>query len=139
MTQETVWVAIATYAPDDDVPPLCAVAITFQEAAEQIDNVIHEHCKGTGVDEEQWIAHDPVERPVLPSSAPSGRATGAKAWEAAGIPVADIDLWFENKIEEIRDCAKDLAHEEADRMTAEDFREDFLFDGDDDDDGEDDE
>jgi len=88
-TNQTVWVCIATYAPEDDIPPLCAVAFTHQEAAEQIDNVIHKHCKGSGVDPDMWIAHDPIERPVLPVVPPFNI-------DKAAPKVIVQELWEEN-------------------------------------------
>jgi hypothetical protein len=57
------------------------------------------------------------DRPAPPS--------GPEAWRAAGIPDADIEEWFRAKIEEIGECAKDLAHEQASSMTAADFRDEM--------------
>lgn len=54
--------------------------------------------------------------------------TGVEAWKAAGISEGDIELWFDNMIEQIKECAKDYANEEADGMTPDDFREDMALD-----------
>lgn len=121
-TNQTVWVCIATYAPEDDVPPLCAVAFTAQEAAEQIDNVIHKHCGDVDGERnhDDWIVHDPIERPVLPVDA---TPRGVDAWRAAGIPEKQIDEWFDDMIDLID--PKDEVRKVAATMTAADFREDY--------------
>lgn len=59
-TIDPVWVAIATYAPEDDVDVLCVVAITYQAAVEQLENAIAEQ-----PEPDNWIAKHPVERKVL--------------------------------------------------------------------------
>jgi hypothetical protein len=57
---EWVWVAIATYAPEDDVDPICVVAITSQAATEQLENLIAEQDEP-----DMWIAMIPAEHKVL--------------------------------------------------------------------------
>jgi hypothetical protein len=62
---KTVWVCIAQYAPEDDIEPIAVAAISAQAAEEQCYNAVHEHCKGTGVDEDEWIVGTPKELKVL--------------------------------------------------------------------------
>jgi hypothetical protein len=124
-TNQTVWVCIATYEARSGVEPICAVAFTAQEAEEQIANVIHERCNGDEEYMKYWVSHPPIERPVLPVSPDMPK--GVEAWKAAGIPEADIERWFDIRIEDLYETfdAKDAAHQEAEGMTVEDFLGDW--------------
>jgi hypothetical protein len=127
-TNQTVWVCIATYEARSGVEPICAVAFTAQEAEEQIANVIHERCEGDEEYMEHWLSHPPIERPVLPVDA---TPRGVEAWKAAGISDGDIEAWFQGQVDLIDDDPRAVVHLRAANMTADDFREDFLFDVDD--------
>lgn len=62
---DPVWTATAIYGPNEDVEPIVVVAITSQAAEEQLDNAIHEHCKGDEHEINLWITYEPRGRKVL--------------------------------------------------------------------------
>lgn len=122
MTQQ-IFVAIATYGPESDVDPLVALGTTEELANAALQRLIDDSDTP-----DEWIQTDRTVEHGVAAPEPSPPAWRQRTEdEQETLAIA--------KIEEVRDCAKDIAHEYLDAMDAEEV-EDMLrvCNGDDDDD-----
>lgn len=118
----TVFVIVAAYAPETDVAALVAVGATPALAREAMAEQL-----AAQDSPDQWIESEPMEQPINmgPVAKPAWRQRTKEEQETLAIA----------QIEEVNGCAKEIAHEMLDEMSAEEV-EDMLrvCNGDDDED-----
>lgn len=107
-----VFVAIANYGPEDDVPALVAVGFTAALANAALQSLIDD-----SDEPELWIAENAESHTVAeePASDPAWRQCSPEDQERLAIA----------QIEEVNDCSKEIAHDMLDAMSAEEV-EDML-------------
>lgn len=103
---EAVWVAIATYSHDRHAAAVTAVADSPTLARRMLaENVALQH------NPTAWLSADPVLIVV------QSEAQTSPAWR--NLDGDDQDLLASAQIDEVHDCAKEIAHDMLDSMDAE--------------------
>lgn len=68
VTNQTVWVAVSRYGPEDDVEPIVALGETKEAAEAALDKIIRDMAKDTDTTEDElrelWVDEHTVELPI---------------------------------------------------------------------------
>jgi hypothetical protein len=104
----TVWTCTATYAPEDDVEPITVVAWTKEAAETAMDEVLGEE----GYDKDEWIVQPACLQPICGT-----KTEVTPAWRTELFTDDDQENMAIMQMEEVRECAKDIAHEYLDELS----------------------